>query len=87
MLKIDIAALDANLLAEIAGEEDSYEAFEAPYEGATVANQAYHIVFSKDHNRGGIVFVGSGSSGSTAWTDASSPDEVLARFVEDDMRV
>ena len=85
MIKINLTDLDTNLLAEIAGEESSYEAFEAEYEGATVSNQCYHIVFAKDYNRGGIVFVGSGSSGATEWTDANSPEDVLARFVADEM--
>ncbi len=85
MIKINLSDLDANLFAEIAGEEADYEAFEAAYDGATVSNQCYHIVFAKDYNRGGIVFVGSGSSGVTEWTDANSPEDVLARFVADEM--
>ena len=85
MIKIELTSVDANLLAEIAGDEASFEAFEAPFEGATVPNQAWHIVFAKDCNRGGIVFVGSGSSGATEWTDAGSPEEVLARMFADEM--
>ena len=85
MIKISLTDLDTNLLAEIAGEEASYEAFEAAYDGATISNQCYHIVFAKDYNRGGIVFVGSGSSGVTEWTDAASADDVLARFISDEM--
>lgn len=84
---IDIATLDKNLVADITGE-DGFHAFQAEYEGATVENQCYHIAFNADAGRGGIVFVGSGSSGSgeTFWTDAESPDEVLSRFLADDMR-
>lgn len=85
MTKIELSTVDANLLAEIAGEEAAFEAFEAPFEGATVSNQAWHIVFAKDANRGGIVLVGSGSSGATEWTDAASPEEVLARMIADEM--
>ncbi len=81
---IDISTLDPALVADIAGEE-GFQAFEAEYPGATVANQCYHIAFNADAGRGGIVFVGSGSSGETAWTDAESPEEVLARFLSDDM--
>ncbi len=73
------------LVAAIAGEE-GFQAFRAEYEGATVENQCYHIAFNADAGRGGIVFVGSGSSGETFWTDAESPDEVLSRFLSDDMR-
>ncbi len=82
---IDIATLDKNLVADIAGE-DGFKAFQAEYEGATVENQRYHIAFNADSGRGGIVFVGSGSSGETFWTDAESPAEVLSRFLADDMR-
>lgn len=83
--QIDITSLDRNLVADIAGEE-GFEAFQAEYPEATVENQCYHIAYNADAGRGGIVFVGSGSSGETAWTDAESPEEVLARFLSDDMR-
>lgn len=36
--------------------------------------------------RGGIVMVGSGSSGATAWTEAPDPAEVLRRTIIDGMR-
>ena len=83
--QIDITTLDPALSADIAGEE-GFQAYEAEYEGATVENQCYHIAFHQEAGRGGIVFVGSGSSGETFWTDAQSPDEVLSRFLSDDMR-
>lgn len=85
MIKINLTDLDANLFADLAGEEADYEAFKADYDNATVSNQCYHIVFAKDYYRGGIVFVGSGSSGATEWTDADSPEDVLARYVADEM--
>ncbi|WP_342627552.1 hypothetical protein AAC691_15470 [Nguyenibacter vanlangensis] len=76
MIKIDINTVDANLLADIAGDEAQFQAFEA---------DRYQIVFSDDMQRGGIVLVGSGSSGVTEWTDATGPADVLARFLADDM--
>ena len=85
MRTIDLDRLDKNLRADIAGEKYEYEAFEADDDNATVSNQCYHIVFAKDLNRGGVVFVGSGSSGQTSWTDATSPDDVLRRFLGDEM--
>jgi hypothetical protein len=87
MIKIDLAELDPALLADLGGDTEGWEAFEAPFDGANVGNQAYHVVFHPDYERGGIVFVGSGASGLTSWTDAASPEEVLARFLGDDMRV
>ena len=80
MIKINLTDIDANLLADIVGDEANFEAFQAAYDAATVSNQCYHIVFAEHYNRGGIVFVGSGSSGVTDWTDAHSPADVLARL-------
>lgn len=85
MIKIDINSIDANLAADINGAA-GYEAYEADYDGATVSNQCYHIVHNTEDHRGGIVFVGSGSNGETHWTDAATPEEVLSRFLADDMR-
>ncbi len=82
---IDITTLDPALASDIAGDE-GFQAYEAEYPDATVSNQCYHIAFNQESGRGGIVFVGSGSSGVTHWTDAESPAEVLSRFLSDDMR-
>lgn len=81
MKKIYISDLDANLIADLGDNVDGFEAFEADYPYATVGNQAYHIVYNQATGRGGIVFVGSGSSGSTYWTDAESPWGVLAHYL------
>lgn len=83
MIQIQIAELDVNLMADIGLL--GWQAFQADYEGATVSNQCYHIVFNALEQRGGIVFVGSGSSGRTHWTDADSAQEVLDRFLSDEM--
>jgi hypothetical protein len=86
MIRIDLADLDATLRAEMGADVSGFEAFAAEYPNATVANQGYHVVFHREYRRGGAVFVGSGASGVTGWTDADSADEVLERFVTDDMR-
>ncbi|MCK9553490.1 hypothetical protein [Aquamicrobium sp.] len=85
MRTIDIHDLDTNLLADLAGNAEDYAAYEADYAQTTVSNQCYHIAYNAADQRGGIVFVGSGSSGETSWTDAASPDEVLARYLDDEM--
>ncbi|WP_418115804.1 hypothetical protein Q9265_23065 (plasmid) [Xanthomonas oryzae pv. oryzae] len=85
MRKIDLSDVDANLIADLAGDVAGFEAFEADYLDATVSNQCYHIVYNDDIRRGGIVFVGSGSGGSTFWTDAKSADDVLARCLADEL--
>ncbi len=82
---IDFADLDINLRDELDDAPEEWTCWDAPYESATVSNQGYHIAFHAAAQRGGIVFVGSGSSGTTSWTDAASAEEVLARFLADDM--
>ena len=62
-----------------------YTAHKFAGEGATVSNQCWHVTHSVADCRGGIVFVGSGSSGHTAWTDAATPEEVLTRCLADEM--
>jgi hypothetical protein len=84
MAQINMTDLDKNLLADV-DSVPGYTAHEFDYEGATVSNQCWHVVHSADDRRGGIVFVGSGSSGYTAWTDAVTPEEVLERFLADEM--
>jgi len=84
---IAIADVVADLRDELDDTDPSeWTAWEAPYEGATVSNQCYQIVHHAEAQRGGIVFVGSGSSGLTSWTDAATPDEVYDRHLADDMR-
>jgi hypothetical protein len=85
MVKIEISELDPALLADLNGDFEGWQAFEVPFEGATVSNQAYHVVWHPAYQRGGIVFVGSGSSGLTVWTDAASPEEVLGRLLADNI--
>lgn len=86
MRTIDINAIDHNLLADLSGEDlGTYVAYEANAETTTVENQGYHIVYNAEHKRGGIVFVGSGSDGRTAWTDANSADDVLSQYLADEM--
>lgn len=75
-MKIEITSLDKNLLADLDGQTDGWEAHHIG---------DYHVAFSPDAGRGGAVYVGSGSSGYTAWTDASSADEVADRFARDEM--
>ncbi|CFU00841.1 Uncharacterised protein [Burkholderia pseudomallei] len=85
MRKINLSDIDASLLADLGDDTAGFEAFEADHPNATVSNQGYHIVYNADAGRGGIVFVGSGSSGNTAWTDAASADDVLARWLADEL--
>lgn len=82
---IDFADLDHNLRADIDAPAAEFTAWEVDPEDKTVSNQCYHIVHHAGARRGGIVFVGSGSSGMTAWTDADTPQEVLERFLADEM--
>ena len=85
MLNIDISEIDPALLHDINDEVRGWALYEAPYEGETVSNQQYQIVFHAGIGRAGIVFCGSGSSGMTSWTDAGSPEEAFDRFINDDL--
>lgn len=85
--KIDIADLDFNLRADVGPDADSFDAFVASTERGYAEGWCFQIVFSAEERRGGIVFVGSGSSGKTSWTDASGPKDVLVRYLTDDMTV
>lgn len=86
MRAIDISNIDNSLLSDLAGNLAGYAAFEANDDTATCSNQCYHIVFCADQSRGGIVFVGSGSNGMSAWTDADSASDVLEQFIAGEMR-
>lgn len=50
-------------------------------------NRRYQIAHHAEAYRGGIVLVGSGSSGIAVWTDAATPEEVLERYLADEMTV
>lgn len=83
--KINLADLDSNLIADLDGETAGWEAREYAYDAATTTNQLWHVVYSPEIGRGGIVLVGSGSNGMTAWTDAASADDVLRRHLAGEM--
>lgn len=75
--QIAITDLDRNLYNDI----DNLSDFKAYAYGS----REYQIVYSDLRGRGGIVYIGSGSSGETFWTDANSAEDVLLRFFDDDM--
>jgi len=77
---VSLAKIDPALLADLGGAS-GYQAFEA----SAPDGFDYHIVWSDHDRRAGIVLTGPGSSGATFWTDASSPQDAIARMIEDDM--
>ncbi len=77
--------LDSALVNDIAGET-GFEFHALPFDGATVSNQEWHVAWHPAYQRAGVVFVGSGSSGQTIWTDATSPDDAVRRVVDDEVR-
>ena len=81
---IELSALDSNLAADL--DADGFTAFFAAESvGDFRTGNGIHIVWHEDSGRAGLVYVGSGSSGMTSWTDASSPSDALRRYLEDDM--
>ncbi|MGS4989928.1 hypothetical protein ACVDG9_18335 [Roseibium sp. RP-7] len=83
--KIALADIDANLREEMdAVGFTAYRADEMNADGFLTGN-AIHIIYHDEAGRAGLVYVGSGSSGLTGWTDASSPEDALRRYLVDDM--
>lgn len=82
---IDISEINESLLADINGSTSGWALYEAPYKDATVSNQRYQVVFNPESGRAGIVFCGSGSSGATEWTDATSAEDAMRRFHDGEM--
>ena len=79
MRQIKLSTIDTNLFADL-NKNSTYTAFEA----VDPDGLDYHIVFNG--SRGGIAQIGSGSDGSTHWTDAATAAEVLDRYIADNMR-
>lgn len=74
-----------NLTDDIGSDLSGWTTSEYAYEGATVSNQRWQIVFNATLGRAGIEFLGSGSSGDTRWTDATSADDAYQRLIDDDL--
>lgn len=85
---LDIADLDDNLAQDISDDPEGtiYELYEDTAHAGDAPNAALQILWIPEILRAGIVYTGSGSSGMTTWTDASSPEDALRRYVEDDIR-
>jgi len=75
----------ASLLAEIGEDLTGWTVHEFEAPGATVSNQAWQVVYNDDAGRAGLVFVGSGSSGHTLWTDAASAEDAYQRLLTDNL--
>lgn len=85
MTEIGLCDVASDLRDECDGEPEGWTAWaaDAPQAGP---NGGLQIVHHAEAQRGGVVYVGSGSSGITSWTDAATPAEVLIRYWRDDMR-
>ena len=85
-MQIALDNLDPNLVADLAGDTSTgWTLYQLSYEGATVSNQHWQVLWHEQTGRAGVVFCGSGSSGATHWTDASSPQDAVRRVVEDEI--
>jgi hypothetical protein len=78
-----------DVAAELRDECDTpgfggHECAETNDEGYATGN-AIQIVWYPEYGRAGLIYVGSGSSGWTVWTDASSPEDALRRYLDDDI--
>lgn len=78
---LSIEDLDHNLRTDIDSPTSDWTAWEHVFDG----QRSLHVVHHAEFRRGGVVLVGSGSSGQTVWTDAATPEEVLQRYLDDEM--
>lgn len=84
-----LADLSINLRNDMdapAAEWTAWEYIHMTPDGYVDGNRRLHILHYAKERRGGVVMVGSGASGVTDWTDAATPEEVLVRYLTDDMR-
>ena len=79
---------NANLLAEIGDDLSGWIVGSIPVmkdDGFIDGNKAWQVVFCKEEGRAGLVFTGSGSSGHTLWTDATSCEDAYQRMLDDNL--
>lgn len=79
---------DANLHAEIGNDLSGWVVGDIAVmqdDGFRDGNKACQVVFNADHGRAGLVFTGSGSSGHTLWTDATSIEDAYQRLLDDNL--
>lgn len=82
---IELSTLDESLAADL--DADGFAAFfAAEFDGDFRTGNGIHIAWHDKSGRAGLVYVGSGSSGMTSWTDAGSPEDALRRYLDDEMR-
>lgn len=77
-----------DLLVELGDDLDGWVVASLPYmrpDGFRDNNTSLQAVYNDFAGRAGLVVTGSGSSGHTTWTDASSLADAFRRYVEDDL--
>jgi hypothetical protein len=80
MTRIDIARIDAGLLAGLDGKTEGSSLYEFPCEQA---DRHYQLVWTDKVGRAGVVVAGPGLSGAAHWADAVSPEDAMQRFLAD----
>lgn len=83
---LDISGLDTNLADDVASESmDGYALYwAAEFDDGFRTGNGMQVLYAA--GRAGLVYCGSGSSGMTSWTDCSSAEDALRRYLDDDMR-
>lgn len=79
---------DPNLLAEIGDDLTGWIVGNIAVmkdDGFRDGNKAWQVVFCEEVGRAGLVFTGSGSSGHTLWTDATSCEDAYQRMLDDNL--
>ncbi len=79
---------DPNLLAEIGDDLSGWIVGNIAVmkdDGFRDGNTAWQVVFCEEAGRAGLVITGSGSSGHTLWTDATSVEDAYQRMLDDNL--
>lgn len=84
LVRLALADLDARLRQDL--RRDGFNVFSSTetINGASTGN-IIHLVYHPEVNRAGVVKVGAGNLGVTSWTDASSPEDALNRYIDGKM--
>ena len=85
MQELDVDDLDETLRGELEEPEIFEVCAAAELNGGFRTGQLTNIAYCDKTGRAGLIFVGSGSSGVSVWTDADSAQDALLRYLTDDI--
>ena len=81
MEELEFSKINPVLLEGLDGDTDGWKLYRHPLN----MRGSIQIVFSEEHNRAGLIYIGDGTNNRDDWTDAESPEDALERWLMDDM--